>query len=131
MTNKELNNLPFYSWNCITINTKSRDIDLVIRNEEHMMKLIRFLILVTTTVDGRKNTGTKILETLNSQDKKNYRQNSGVSIVSKPISDNMNRMNELTLVKKTLMKYRIMMIRAKMSYEGLRKQESLCELIAN
>ena len=74
------------------------------------------MILVTTTIDGRKNTGTKILETLNSQDKKNYRKNFRVAIVSKPITDNMNRMNELTLVKKTLMKYRIMMIRAKLSY---------------
>jgi len=33
LTNKELNDMPFYSWNCITINHKDRDIDLVIRNE--------------------------------------------------------------------------------------------------
>jgi len=57
LTIEDLHNSPFYSWNCITINNKERDIDLVIRNEEHMMNLIRFLILVTTTVNGQKDTG--------------------------------------------------------------------------
>jgi hypothetical protein len=65
LTNKELSNIPFYSWNCITINLEFRDIDIVIRNEKHMMNLIRFLIMVTQTVDGRQNTGSKILKTLN------------------------------------------------------------------
>jgi hypothetical protein len=32
--------VPFYSWECITLNMENRDIDLVIKDEEDMMKLI-------------------------------------------------------------------------------------------
>ena len=32
--------VPFYSWECITLNTEDRDIDLVIKDEDDMMKLI-------------------------------------------------------------------------------------------
>ena len=52
-----------------------------------MMNLIRFLIMVTQTVDGRQNTGSKILKTLNLQDQKNYKNEFQTQEVSKPIRD--------------------------------------------
>ena len=35
--------IPFYSWECLTIQCKDRDVDLVIRNEVDMQALLKFL----------------------------------------------------------------------------------------
>ena len=41
---EEDSNVPFYAWECITIQTERNDINLVIRKEKDMKTLIRFLI---------------------------------------------------------------------------------------
>ena len=44
MTRKDLQMLPFYSWQCISLKLESRDIDLVIRKEADMDNLLKLLI---------------------------------------------------------------------------------------
>ena len=39
----QLKHIPFYCWDCITLKTESRDIDLVIKNEKDMKYLIEFV----------------------------------------------------------------------------------------
>ena len=58
-------NLPFYAWQCITVITKSREIDLVIQNEEHLFLFLRYLIWQLETVDGIKKSARPIMEALN------------------------------------------------------------------
>ena len=36
--------IPFYAWECITIQFKNRDLDLVIKKEKNMNYLLKFLI---------------------------------------------------------------------------------------
>lgn len=48
--------IPFYSWNCLTLLMKHRDVDLVIPNEKHMDRFLKFLIFNMNTVDGNKNS---------------------------------------------------------------------------
>ena len=43
MDDKQLEELPFYSWNCLTLCLDRRDIDLVIKDEVDMKKLLQFL----------------------------------------------------------------------------------------
>jgi len=40
----KLHKIPFYSWECLTLCTNSRQIDLVIKDEKEMDKVLRFLI---------------------------------------------------------------------------------------
>ena len=40
----------------------NRDIDLVIRNEEDMERIIKFLIYNLKTVDGTKDSAVKLIE---------------------------------------------------------------------
>ena len=47
-----LDKLPFFSWNCITLQLSHRDVDLVIRKDEDMKRLIRFLVWRMRTLDG-------------------------------------------------------------------------------
>ena len=37
------NELPFYNWECITIETPSKNLNLVIKNESEMIKLITLI----------------------------------------------------------------------------------------
>ena len=48
----ELKNLPFYSWNCLTLCLPQKDVDLVIKDETDMEKVIKFLVYHMKTVDG-------------------------------------------------------------------------------
>ena len=47
---------PFFAWECITIEFKDRNIDLVIKNELHMQILIRYLIILLNSFDSNKNS---------------------------------------------------------------------------
>lgn len=64
MTPKEIEKIPFYSWECITIMLENQELHLVIKHEKMMDMFIKFLIHSINTVDGYKNSATKIKETL-------------------------------------------------------------------
>jgi hypothetical protein len=57
--------MPFYAWECLTINLfGGREVNLVIKNEACMKALLKLLIYEMKSVDGKKNSGAKIIETL-------------------------------------------------------------------
>jgi hypothetical protein len=62
MSKKELAELPFYSWNCITFQMANRDIDLVIKKEEDMFLLIKYLAYKIKTIDGIKGSATAAIK---------------------------------------------------------------------
>jgi len=65
MSISELKKLPFYSWNCLTIQLPHRFVDIVIKNEQHMKLLIKFLVYKMKTIDGNKNTALSLLNHMN------------------------------------------------------------------
>jgi hypothetical protein len=48
--------IPFYSWECLSLQLKCRDVDLVIRDQDNMDKLLKLLIYQMDTVDGDRNS---------------------------------------------------------------------------
>ena len=57
MDQKLLKDLPFYSWECLTIlMNDDQAINLVIKDQHDMTKLLEFLIVSLKTVDGFRNT---------------------------------------------------------------------------
>lgn len=65
MSEQEIGDIPFYSWQCLTLNLEHRDVDLVIYDEKDMQIFLRFLIQSLETIDGNRNTSEGILKTLN------------------------------------------------------------------
>lgn len=57
----KLDQLPFYSWECLTLKLGNRDIDLVIRDEANMKMLLKYLIYKIKTIDGQKGTAQQLL----------------------------------------------------------------------
>lgn len=62
INNIEKSKLPFYPWQCLTIQLPMRDIDLIIESDDHMKTLIHFLLLALNSVDGSRNSATPVLE---------------------------------------------------------------------
>jgi hypothetical protein len=60
LTQADLRNLPIYAWECISIETSIRTIDLVIRNQDDMVSLLTFLIHSLKTIDGQRGSANKI-----------------------------------------------------------------------
>ena len=56
--------IPFHSWNCITLLLKHRDVDLVIKNEKHMERFLKYLVYHMNTVDGNKGSAKGIYNKL-------------------------------------------------------------------
>ena len=50
-------NVPFYAWQCITLQLVHRDVDLVIKNDKDMDDLLKVIVHAMDTVDGNKNSG--------------------------------------------------------------------------
>ena len=55
-TNFNRNKVPFFAWQCISILTKDRDVDLVIESEKDMINLLTLLIYKLETIDGYRGT---------------------------------------------------------------------------
>ena len=65
MSKKDLKNVPFNSWNCITLQISNRDVDLVIRNDSDMEKFLKFLIYNLKTLDGTRDSASKLIKIMN------------------------------------------------------------------
>lgn len=48
--------MPFYAWECLTIQFKRRDLDIVIKDELQMEILLKFLIMETNSFDSNKDS---------------------------------------------------------------------------
>lgn len=54
------NKVPFNSWECITLQLKHRDVDLIIENERSMKMFIKILCYKMNSIDGSKDSALKI-----------------------------------------------------------------------
>jgi hypothetical protein len=64
MEHKELEHLPFYAWQCITLQTNRRDVNLVIKDQKDMQILLEFLIISLRTIDGVRDTAKNLIAKL-------------------------------------------------------------------
>ena len=48
--------MPFFAWQCLTIQFKCRDLDIVVKDELQMEILLKFLIMEINTFDGNRNS---------------------------------------------------------------------------
>lgn len=107
---KDLKRLPFYSWECLTLQLKNRDIDLVIRDPLDMELFLKFMIYQLKTVDGVRDTALPILEQMHDKiDRRN----------SVSMKFHLEDENERQLYASVFKKYRVMAVRSKISFMAL------------
>lgn len=61
------------SWNCITLQLRNRDVDLVINDDKDMKIFLKYLIISLRTINGRKDSGSKLLDALRCQEEEDYK----------------------------------------------------------
>ena len=54
--------MPFYSWQCITLQLKHREVDLVIPDDNDMNDFLEIIIEAMNTVNGVKDSAVVIKE---------------------------------------------------------------------
>ena len=63
----ELQNIPFHSWQCITLQLENRDVDLVIPDQKDMDRVLKLLIHSLNTLNCERGSAGKLLALLNDQ----------------------------------------------------------------
>ena len=53
---KDLDKMKFYQWEMISLKLKNMTIDLIIKDQNHFLIFLKFLIYSLRTVDGIKNS---------------------------------------------------------------------------
>ena len=100
--------MPFYAWECITLDLGYREVDLVIRNEDHMNKLLKFLIYSLRTLDGSRNSASNVLNLMNKECIQDYKKLHNREVVKK---ERIVETNEYKIFSKVYLKYKVMIIR--------------------
>ena len=101
------NHFPFYAWQCVTIQLKHRDVDLVIPNEKSMNRLL-FYLSYRLNYKMNKNFGGMIKnQEFEEQDERD-------------VIETIDKMNRF--------RFRLLRVRTKISYLAYQKKMSVVQL---
>ena len=95
--------MPYYIWQCLTIELKDRDVDLIIMNDRDMIAIISLLIWKINTINGVAGT-------------------------SHELTDFMSLDRKQELFSSVLMKYKILKARMKISFSAFQRDITIKEL---
>lgn len=130
--------LPFFCWQCISIQISSRDVDLIIPNEAEMLLFIRFLLLSLKSLDGTAGSAEPTISAMIrlAFKEKQKRQSSNKSAKKKAVEitfEELERQRKERVFMQivcdlTLKKYRVLKTRMKISYLAYVKNMTVVEL---
>ena len=92
-----------------------------------MNKFVKYILYRMQTIDGRKETAKPILKAMSEQYRKNQQQ-SFKKKVDKQQMLKIERINEISLLKMTYLKYLIIKFRQKISYIAFKNKITIMEL---
>ena len=58
------NDVPFYAWQCLTLQMHNRDINLIIKNERHMIMFIKYICYQINSINGQRDSGLAMQQRL-------------------------------------------------------------------
>lgn len=90
--------------------------------------LLKFLIYTLRTLDGRKNTAESLLRKLQEIGKQEFMIKKDRKIISKMREHQIMQMNEMKVFRKVYIKYKIMIIRSKISFMAFAANKTINEL---
>lgn len=145
MPRQQLTKLPFYCWECLTIETMHRQLELVIKDEEDMNSLIKYLIFTLRTIDGTRDSANELIKRFNKREQMqmstrvdqsvflqlSMQQSTGSRLSFKKEKKPQPTFDDnqfFTICKKTFFKYQMIRIRSKLSFVALQKCMTIKEL---
>ena len=144
---------PFYSWQCLTLEFSTRTVDLVIKDQNQMDLLLRFLVQALDTVDGNRGTAEFFTQAslhyeIERQEQEMNKKTLKARAKLEPLRDDEEFDDSLQLVfltdkqkeqirkdkqkeiyRQTMFKFSLMRVRAKISYYAFQKRRTINEHI--
>lgn len=96
-----------------------------------MSYFLKYLVSEMETVDGRRGSGSKIIQALNAQMEAEYARATGRESATDQAKNEINDKNRHMLMRKIYMKYLLMRVRAKIAFMALQKRMTIVELFAD
>ena len=124
MSTQQLKKAPFYSWQCLTLSLPHRDVDLVIPDEVEMKHLLIFLIHKLHTLDGIKDTALPLQQELKAMTMKEAWFMRCRPPSAKAARDKLRKSQQM-MYRQVYLKYLLMKIRCKISYEALVRRQTV------
>ena len=93
-----------------------------------MQLFIKFLIYKLKTVDGTRGSSSELLNKMNQKEIKAYLKECAPNKITSQTLKEINSKNEYFICQKVMMRYKIMKLRAKISYSALVKEMTIHEL---
>ena len=78
----QLQSLPFFAWQCLTIQLPYRDVNLVIPDDKQMDIILKFLIHKLRTFDGQRGSAENLLKAMNEQTFSDYKRQKKKVLIS-------------------------------------------------
>lgn len=94
-----------------------------------MEKFLKVLIHAMKTMDGRRDSAKHILDALNKQEVQRYKYQVSDGTIEDKEKNKIIQLNEHRFFQKIMMKYKIMTVRAKISYIACLNFMTIKELI--
>lgn len=133
--------IPFFAWQCVTLQLKDRYVDLVIKNEQKMKLFLKFLVMSLNTIDGSRGTAEKAFQQLYLREvmrrekmlKKTCYAKKGMYkkealVLSEEAKQQIMVETRREIYQKTFFKYTLMKIRSKIAYQAFQSRMSINEL---
>lgn len=124
MNDVQLKKLPFFCWECLTIFFKQTTLDIVIKDQNSMDTLLKYLIHEINTVDGTRDSATDVKEECYKIKLKKFKDRN-----SKNRKVEVRKLVEKIVINRTMFAYRLMRIRMKISFYCLLKRKTVSELV--
>ena len=85
MSKEDMKYLPFYSWQCLSLQLSHRDVDLVITREQDMGLLLKYLIHNMRTLDGERGSADKLLSFMQRREERKYMKENKKDFISESV----------------------------------------------
>lgn len=93
-----------------------------------MKNFLTYLVYKLKTVDGNKNSALPVIKALSKQSTTDYLKKIGKVSLNENRERKINARSEYLIYKKVLLKYKIMIVRSKISYQALINRMTILEL---
>jgi hypothetical protein len=116
--------LPFCSWECLTITTRDEsELELVIKDQAIMDKFLLFLAWKTDSMTGLKGTALDLKQLMIKE------RLAKIHKAISPKAEQLVRQEvDHIVAHNVLLMYKVLRVRAKISFRGLRSQKSIQEM---
>ena len=125
---KRSSQAPFYAWNCLSIQLAKRTIDLVVPDEKAMFNLLKILVYKMNTLDGVRGSSLTLQRAVFRLECKKLPQYRNREKIYRETKEQIKEEVRTMVFRKAMLKYRILAIRSKISYQAYFKKVTIVEL---